>query len=137
MATKSRDRCKVVFGRRHLRAVEPSGIRGVHPHQAEGGKQRRGPKQNIRISRRPPDNEAVDELVRARVDELGGTCFATNADPDFRESRRHAGEALPVQRRERPGSMFNDRLDDTRGRLVDPEGAGGELRRYLIVNGKQ
>ena len=119
MATKGRDRCQVVFGRLPLRGVEPSGVRGVHPHHAEGRKQRRGPEQEIRISLRSPYNEAVDELVRARVDKLGGTCFA-DADRDYRESRRDAGETLPVQRREHPGNIFNDRFHHARGRLVGP-----------------
>ncbi|MDE0075127.1 MAG: hypothetical protein OXU32_14315 [Gammaproteobacteria bacterium] len=41
--------------------------------------------------RRSSHNEAVDELFRARVDELGGTDFGANATRDFREARRHSG----------------------------------------------
>ena len=131
MATNGRNRSQAVFGRLRLRGVEPSGVHGVQPHHAEGRKQRRGPEQEIPILWRSLQDEALDELVRPRVDELRDTCLTTNADRDFGESRRNAGEALPVQRRKRPGDMFNDCLDDARGRLGDPDGVGGELRGNL------
>ena len=135
--TKSRDRRQAVFGRPRTRRVEPPGPPGVHPNEAERGKQRRGPKKELRILQHPPYNEAVNESVRARVDELGGTHIVTNATRNLRESRRYEGEPVPIQRRERPGNVLHDRFDDARGRLADPHGVDGELRRHLIVDGEQ
>ena len=134
MPTKGRDRCQAVFGRLRLMMTRRSHARRLHAHRAKGGKQRRGPQQDIRVSLRPPHNEAVNELVRARVDELGGTRFATNVASDCRESRRDAGETLPVQRLKHPGDMFDDCFDDARGRLVDPDDVGAEMGRDLIVD---
>ena len=139
MATQGRERSQVVFGRGGVGRVGPPADRGLHPHDAKGGKQRGAAKQEIVFSPFPAQDEAVNEPLRAQVLKLGGARLATDAPRDFGNPSRHAYKALSVKGRESCGDILDNPLDDTPRRLRDPHrvGVDGRFGRNLVINREQ